>query len=461
MKRICLIAAFLLGCNAIEAQVCSAPAPAARIPGSTATSTGAIGVDGTGVPNANLSSTTPSADTGFVQATLKKSGSNISIECPSAATQGAAADSAVVHNTGDETIHGTKTFDTVASTGDSTASFQTTGSNTLQSYDYLANRTTTFASSGAFGRAPFADNTTMAGSQSIDHYHSFQAIPYFQGPTITHANVLYSYPVQTAGALTTFEHIVLGDMNQSGGSIGSQYGVHIYGQTKGSTNFAVATEGTTPSYFGGNVNIGSTNAPITTLSVQGPLAKTNTTVQVPLILASNESAASNPFGVSVQIYGSPSIDARTVKFQTGQQGLSNEGILALQPNGGTITYGGATVAAGAFLPVIEAWNTANLTNSWAATPGRLTPGYYREIRGDGTYRVWLRGLIKDGTIGSAAFTLPAGYIPSAIVDLTTQYTVGGITVVCGIEVGTDGTVTPNGTAGGTYVGLDGLSFDTR
>src|SRR5713226_3483177 len=56
-----------------------------------------------------------------------------------------------------------------------------------------------------------------------------------------------------------------------------------------------------------------------------------------------------------------------------------------------------------------AWTDATLANGWVTwgTP-YPTPGF-RKI-GD---QVFLRGLIKSGTIGLAAFTLPLGYRPIA------------------------------------------------
>lgn len=57
----------------------------------------------------------------------------------------------------------------------------------------------------------------------------------------------------------------------------------------------------------------------------------------------------------------------------------------------------------------ESWTAPSLLNSWADYGGGYNPaGYFKDSLGI----VHLRGLVKDGTIGQAIFTLPAGYRPA-------------------------------------------------
>ena len=78
-------------------------------------------------------------------------------------------------------------------------------------------------------------------------------------------------------------------------------------------------------------------------------------------------------------------------------------------------------------------------------------GFYKDALG----RVWLRGLIKGGTAGAvAAFTLPAGYRPSAQKFLPS---VGGGNAAATLIVTPTGEVRVN-SGTNTYIMLDSLSF---
>lgn len=68
--------------------------------------------------------------------------------------------------------------------------------------------------------------------------------------------------------------------------------------------------------------------------------------------------------------------------------------------------------------------------------------------------VELTGVIKSGTVGSAAFTLPPGFRPSSLKSLLTlsNGTTGRV------DIGADGTVTPLAPSNTASVVLDGLHF---
>jgi hypothetical protein len=68
--------------------------------------------------------------------------------------------------------------------------------------------------------------------------------------------------------------------------------------------------------------------------------------------------------------------------------------------------------------------------------------------------VELIGVIKSGTVGSAAFTLPPGFRPISTKSLLTlsNGTTGRV------DVGSDGTVTPISPSNNTSVVLDGIHF---
>lgn len=102
---------------------------------------------------------------------------------------------------------------------------------------------------------------------------------------------------------------------------------------------------------------------------------------------------------------------------------------------------------------IEPWlpiTAPMLTNNWVA--GSIAPRYRKNPFG----QVRLSGLIKNGTIGSSAITLPVGYRPAQTVELlgSANGALGGVAITSG------GLVIPfNGS--NTYVALDEIEFDTE
>ncbi len=97
------------------------------------------------------------------------------------------------------------------------------------------------------------------------------------------------------------------------------------------------------------------------------------------------------------------------------------------------------------------WIAPTLLNGWVNQGGSTSPaGYYRDAAG----RVYLRGDIKSGTIGAAAFVLPAGYRPDfdTFRPVMTTGTYGYASVAA-----SSGTVYA---ASGSNAGfdLDGISF---
>lgn len=90
------------------------------------------------------------------------------------------------------------------------------------------------------------------------------------------------------------------------------------------------------------------------------------------------------------------------------------------------------------------------TNSWVNFGGAYNPaGYFKDKEGV----VHLRGLIANGVIGSAAFTLPIGYRPANTEFGATQATAAFATY----RVDNAGNVIPfSGT--NTYFSLDNITF---
>lgn len=91
------------------------------------------------------------------------------------------------------------------------------------------------------------------------------------------------------------------------------------------------------------------------------------------------------------------------------------------------------------------------TNSWVNYGSPYSNAGYI-MRPDGW--VALIGVIKSGTLGSSAFTLPPGFRPSKLQSLLTLSNGAAGRV----DIGADGTVTPISPSSNLSVVLDGLHF---
>lgn len=99
---------------------------------------------------------------------------------------------------------------------------------------------------------------------------------------------------------------------------------------------------------------------------------------------------------------------------------------------------------------IEAWINATMTNAWVDYGGYGTTGYCKTDEG----LVKLRGVIKTGTVNSAAFTLPAFYRPATALAFGTISN----NVIGRVDISAAGAVTPVTPSNNTYVTLDGIIF---
>jgi hypothetical protein len=89
-------------------------------------------------------------------------------------------------------------------------------------------------------------------------------------------------------------------------------------------------------------------------------------------------------------------------------------------------------------------------NGWVNFSASQPATFYKDPFG----RVYLSGLIKTGTVGSAAFTLPPGFRPAyqQSLDTISNNAQGRVDITVG------GAVTPVSPSSNTWVSLDGLSF---
>lgn len=98
----------------------------------------------------------------------------------------------------------------------------------------------------------------------------------------------------------------------------------------------------------------------------------------------------------------------------------------------------------------EDWQTPSLLNSWVDFDVSHQPaGYFRS--GNGI--IYLRGMVKSGTVPSTMFTLPVRYRPNytIVVNVISNGAIGRV------EIEPDGDVIA--VAGNnTYISLDGITF---
>lgn len=107
-----------------------------------------------------------------------------------------------------------------------------------------------------------------------------------------------------------------------------------------------------------------------------------------------------------------------------------------------------------FLRGDAAWtNVGSFSNSWVNYGLGTLSASYRLI-GD---RVLLRGAIKSGTVGSAAFTLPSGYRPTGTIILPALSN----GAIGRLDIDSSGNVIPGGassTGSNVVFALDGVVF---
>lgn len=100
----------------------------------------------------------------------------------------------------------------------------------------------------------------------------------------------------------------------------------------------------------------------------------------------------------------------------------------------------------------QAWQTPTLLNSWVNFGGANTTAQYMK---DEMGFVHLKGMIKTGTIGTVAFTLPAGYLPSS--EGTSRFPAVSNDAFGQLGITTGGNVTPL-VGSSTWFALNGITF---
>lgn len=149
-------------------------------------------------------------------------------------------------------------------------------------------------------------------------------------------------------------------------------------------------------------------------------------------------------GAGSNTYTMPS-SSDTLVGRASVDTLTNKTIDASQLVNGTVTA--------AKIETQQAWQTPTLTNSWVNYgSGFNDAGYMKDSLGF----VHLKGMVKNGTSGSAIYTLPAGYRPLATVYVSCPN--GGGTGFVGILNISSAGVIKNDSGTNTYQSMDGVVF---
>lgn len=127
----------------------------------------------------------------------------------------------------------------------------------------------------------------------------------------------------------------------------------------------------TAGIFSGNLNVANSLAYgrsiiSTSETKSNPTPTANSTA---LFLSTNET--SQPFGIKFSVVGNAASASRLVGLQTGEHAVANDGILQLQPSGGTVEIagGGGAITIGG----IVRYNGTNTTGAGAALLGTNSP----------------------------------------------------------------------------------------
>jgi hypothetical protein len=109
--------------------------------------------------------------------------------------------------------------------------------------------------SGTVAYASYDTEVTISGTNSYDHFAGFQNA-FTMGTTGTMTNYygFVSAPTINSGTIQFATGLSVFEFQGAGGTVENNFGVYVKPLSKGTlANWAIYTEGTTPSYFGGDI----------------------------------------------------------------------------------------------------------------------------------------------------------------------------------------------------------------
>ena len=218
---------------------------------------------------------------------------------------------------------------------------------------------------------------------------------------------------------------------------------------------------------GGNVGIGTTT-PLALLAVgSGSIADSNLPIQISAngtmaYYGANRSNGAygalfgwdNAYGGAV-VRSANAADDLSLVVNGGTRAVTikpagNVGIGTTNP-GSTLDVNGNLNVSGSI--GVESWISPSFQNGWVNYGGSYEPaGYYKDKFGV----VYIKGLVKNGTLSSSIFTLPVGYRPNYIRHLPALTSTSLITT-CILYIYPDGGVIPHGACNAGWISIE-VSF---
>ena len=223
---------------------------------------------------------------------------------------------------------------------------------------------TNFANTG-YAYNSYDARVNITGTGALDHYAAFQGgQEYNNSNTLPLMYSFFSRPTMTQGTITALYHAYAGDPTYVAGTITTQYGLYVENLTRGSTNYAIYTAGTTASLFGGAVTING-----------NPIVGATGTSPSLTVGNQTSNSTSSTFIQKGKSSGATAL-AMTWTLTTGatytldSQGVSN--IISINSVTGDITYAGhANLASGKVYKINSTQVVGARNTGW--TPQTATP----------------------------------------------------------------------------------------
>ena len=117
---------------------------------------------------------------------------------------------------------------------------------------------TNFAKNVGTAYNSFDARNTIGGAVNYDHYVGFQSVPiYSSSGTMTNLYGSYFKPVVNSGTITNNYGYYAANMDAISGTVTNNYGLYVEPLTRGGTNYAIYTSGSSLVYLGGAITANS------------------------------------------------------------------------------------------------------------------------------------------------------------------------------------------------------------
>lgn len=266
---------------------------------------------------------------------------------------------------------------------------RTTNSTTTSNAHSFVDASIFIKNSAGYANNAFTDNGQIFGTVAYDHHASFQSQFIYAGSnTLSKLYGFVDIPKVNAGTIAARYGVYLFDAT-GGGSIATQYGIYIPSLTKGTTNYAIYTASSTPSFFGGNLTVGATTN--SQLSLQGAFATTGD-LQIGSLISNlgnnnlNITPSTSGTNGNKLVLGYYNGSAFKSAFEYGHTTAAATTTISMVKGGGTLLVGGLSFFGGTTTPTAYIHAAASTT---ATASIRITNGVAPTSPNDGD--MWFDG----------------------------------------------------------------------